>query len=107
MEVIGWAGDGLEALEEVVRLRPDVITLDCEMPRCGGEEVLATLRALPTRPAVVMVTGTDADVARLVAGGAAAVVAKSSSATLEMPRLVRAVRDAGAGRWSGERPHFP
>src|SRR5690242_14895016 len=29
MDVVGWARDGLEALEEVVRLQPDVITLDC------------------------------------------------------------------------------
>jgi two-component system chemotaxis response regulator CheB len=98
ISVVGWACDGLAALEEVARLEPDVITLDCEMPVCGGEEVLATLRALPAPPAVVMVTGIDTEVQRLVADGAFAVIAKSSSSTLEMPQLIRAVRAAARAR---------
>jgi two-component system chemotaxis response regulator CheB len=95
MHVVGWACDGLEALEEIVRLAPDVITLDCEMPRCDGEAVLATLRGLAVRPAVVMVTGLDVDAAQLLAEGAASVIAKGASGTLDMARLVHAVRSAG------------
>jgi two-component system chemotaxis response regulator CheB len=95
MHVVGWARDGLEALEAIVRVKPDVITLDCEMPRCDGEAVLATLRSLPERPAVVMVTGMDIDEQRLIAAGAASVIAKDGSGTLDMTRLVHAVRAAG------------
>jgi two-component system chemotaxis response regulator CheB len=55
MVVVGLAGNGREALEAAVRLKPDVVTLDVEMPELDG---LATLRGLlaerPTR--VVMLS---------------------------------------------------
>jgi len=55
MEVVGTASDGLKALEIVDVLRPDVITLDVQMPRMDG---LTTLdRLLKKRPLpVVMVS---------------------------------------------------
>lgn len=40
MEVIGEAQDGLEALKQIAVLRPDVVTLDIEMPRLDGLGVL-------------------------------------------------------------------
>jgi two-component system, chemotaxis family, protein-glutamate methylesterase/glutaminase len=43
LQVIDVAGDGLEAVEKALRIHPDVITLDVEMPRLGG---LATLRRI-------------------------------------------------------------
>ncbi|QWC84735.1 chemotaxis-specific protein-glutamate methyltransferase CheB [Nocardioidaceae bacterium] len=43
--VVGQAEDGMQALEVVARERPDVVTLDVEMPRMDG---LATLRRLRT-----------------------------------------------------------
>lgn len=44
MELCGLAKDGVEALEEVARLRPDVLLLDMEMPRLSGLGVLERLR---------------------------------------------------------------
>ena len=32
-EVVGTARDGLEALQKVAKLQPDLVTLDVEMPR--------------------------------------------------------------------------
>lgn len=43
MEVVGTAGDGQEALEKIADLKPDVVTLDVQMPRMDG---LTTLDAL-------------------------------------------------------------
>lgn len=40
IKVIGTAKDGVEALEQVKKLSPDVITLDVEMPKMNGLEAL-------------------------------------------------------------------
>jgi two-component system chemotaxis response regulator CheB len=60
LEVVGTARDGLEALEKIVELRPDVMTLDLVMPNLDG---LGVLRALPAvgAPRVVVVSLSDAD----------------------------------------------
>jgi len=44
IEVVGIARDGLDALEKIAELRPDVITLDLVMPHLDG---VGLLRALP------------------------------------------------------------
>jgi two-component system chemotaxis response regulator CheB len=60
IEVVGWARDGLDALEKIAELRPDVITLDLVMPNLDG---LGVLRALPSAgaPRVVVVSMADED----------------------------------------------
>jgi two-component system chemotaxis response regulator CheB len=60
IEVVGTARDGLEALEKIAELNPDVITLDLVMPNLDG---LGVLRALPSAgsPRVVVVSVSDAD----------------------------------------------
>ena len=44
MELCGVVEDGVECLSAVVRLRPDVVVLDLEMPRMHGLDVLERLR---------------------------------------------------------------
>lgn len=44
MELCGVARDGVECLEMVSRLAPDVLVLDIEMPKLNGMEVLDRLR---------------------------------------------------------------
>jgi two-component system chemotaxis response regulator CheB len=60
IEVLGIARDGLEALECISELNPDVITLDLVMPNLDG---VGVLRALPPNTAnrVVIVSISDAD----------------------------------------------
>ena len=55
LEVVGIARDGLEALEQIALLKPDVITLDLVMPNLDG---LGVLRALPKEnaPRVIVVS---------------------------------------------------
>src|SRR5688572_15206744 len=54
-EIAGLARDGIEALAMAKDLKPDVITLDVEMPRMSGLEALSSImRECPT--AVVMVS---------------------------------------------------
>lgn len=58
IEVVGTARDGLDALEQIASLRPDVVTLDLVMPNLDG---LGVLDALPEGgPVVVVVSFSDA-----------------------------------------------
>jgi two-component system chemotaxis response regulator CheB len=43
LEVVGTARDGLEALELVAELRPDVVTCDLMMPRMDGAELVSEM----------------------------------------------------------------
>lgn len=56
VEVVGSAGDGRSALEKIDQLKPDVITLDLEMPGIDGLEVLRQLKTRPTPPAVIVIS---------------------------------------------------
>lgn len=58
IEVVGIARDGLEALEKVVELQPDVVTLDLMMPALDG---LGFLQALPRHggPRVIVVSSLE------------------------------------------------
>lgn len=53
-EVIGTASDAMEAMEKIKELRPDVVTLDVEMPRMSGIEFLKKLMPLYPTPVVVV-----------------------------------------------------
>jgi len=54
MELCGVARDGVECLEAVKELRPDVLVLDLEMPRLNGLEVLERLRQESLELPVIM-----------------------------------------------------
>jgi two-component system, chemotaxis family, protein-glutamate methylesterase/glutaminase len=54
VEVVGKAADGEEALQLVTALKPDVITLDLEMPRMDGFTFLRILMAKAPTPVIVV-----------------------------------------------------
>lgn len=56
VEVVGIARDGLEALEKIAELKPDVITLDLVMPNLDGLGLLSALRDQPDAPRVIVVS---------------------------------------------------
>lgn len=77
VEVVGKAGDGDEALRLVAELKPDLITLDLEMPRMDGFTFLRLLMARRPTP-VIVVSGYSAkeNVFRALELGALDFVAK-------------------------------
>jgi two-component system chemotaxis response regulator CheB len=54
IEIVGTAHNGREAVLQAVRLKPDVITLDVEMPEVSGLEALPTLLAVQSAPVVMV-----------------------------------------------------
>ncbi len=54
IEVVGKAGDGDEALRLVTLLKPDVITLDLEMPRMDGFTFLRILMSVNPMPVIIV-----------------------------------------------------
>jgi DNA-binding LytR/AlgR family response regulator len=59
VEVAAEARDGLEAIEKIESLRPELIFLDIEMPGLDGFEVLQSLQPNVPLPLVIFVTGYD------------------------------------------------
>ena len=74
----GEANNGETALELALRLKPDLICLDIEMPKINGIEVLKQVKESLPLTAVVMVTGSIAreTVQAAIAGGADGYIVK-------------------------------
>lgn len=103
IEVIGSAVDPYAARDKIVKLRPDVITLDIEMPRMDGLSFLEKLMKHFPMPVVVvssLTTRSSAAALRALELGAVDVMSKPSqySADLDIRRLVMAVRAAAVAK---------
>jgi len=96
LEVVGQAGDGLEAIELYRRLRPDVALVDLRMPGKDGVAVIATLREeLPQARFLVLTTyDSEDDVSRALQAGARGYLLKGATRAT----LVDAIRAVHAGQ---------
>lgn len=59
VKVVGEASDGLEALESIEKLRPDLVFLDIQMPGLDGFQVIRSIAPEMPRPLIIFVTGFD------------------------------------------------
>ena len=55
-EVLGTASTGAQAIEEIERLRPDLVLLDVYLPDMTGLEILRRLRAAGSRVDVIVIS---------------------------------------------------
>lgn len=60
VEVVGEAADGLEAVERVHSLLPDVVAMDIHMPRLDGFEATKRIMTESPRPIVIISASADA-----------------------------------------------
>ncbi|MEN3008249.1 chemotaxis response regulator protein-glutamate methylesterase [Pseudothermotoga sp.] len=102
MRVIGVAKDGLEALQVIEEKKPDVVTLDVEMPRMNGIEALRQIvQRYPVR--VIMVSslteeGADITITALSIGAVDFLTKPSGSTSLTFrevaDELVQKIRNS-------------
>ncbi len=104
IEVVGQAGDPLEAREAIKVLNPDVITLDVEMPNMNGLDFLEKIMRLRPTPVIMISTltqaGADATLTALEFGAVDCVgkpvggVGDAISAFSSLPERVKAAASA-------------
>jgi DNA-binding NarL/FixJ family response regulator len=92
LEVVGEAGDGGEAVEAALLLRPDVVLMDIRMPRLDG---LEATRRLAGKTRVLVLTTFDVNeyVYEALRAGASGFLLKDAPAD----QLVTAIRVVAAG----------
>ena len=81
LELVGEAGDGRQALEQLRRLTPEVAVLDIRMPGLDGTQVLAAMRREGLRTEVLVLSAfMEPELAyKTVAAGAKGYLSKESS----------------------------
>jgi two-component system, NarL family, nitrate/nitrite response regulator NarL len=81
LELVGEAGDGREALDQIKKLEPDVAVLDIRMPGLDGTQVLGALRRDSSETQVLFLTAfMEPELAyRTVADGAKGYLSKSAA----------------------------
>ena len=92
VEVVGQAGNGLEALELTRQLHPDLVLMDITMPDCDGLDATRLIKAeLPeTRIVVVTVFDDDEHLFEAIKSGAEGYLFKDTSEQ-EFERTLEAV----------------
>jgi DNA-binding NarL/FixJ family response regulator len=120
LEVVGEAGDGVQAVVLAEKLRPDVVLMDVRMPRMDGIEATRHLAGLGHPARIIMLTTFDLDepvFAALRAGAsgfllkdirpedlAAAVRVVARGEALLAPTVTRRLLDRFAGQLPGGAP---
>lgn len=96
-QIVGEAGNGLEALHLIEQTQPQVVVTDIVMPMVGGLDLLRELAKQMPRPLLIVLSLFDEPryIQEATEAGAAAYVLKQSAPTF----LVTAIRDALAGRF--------
>src|SRR6185369_3325891 len=80
IEVVGFASDGEEGIQKVITLKPDLVTVDLEMPKMDGFTLLRILTTRFSVPVIVISALSGADkVFKALELGALDFVAKPSS----------------------------
>lgn len=92
--VAGEAYDGAEAVEAVIRLRPDIVLMDLRMPGVDGLAALERIATFTDPPKMIALTTFDLDtyVLRALHAGAAGFLLKST-APEELIGLIRVIAD--------------
>lgn len=96
MEIVAEASNGLQAVEEFRRARPDILLTDLILPGLNGAEVTAMIcREFPDARIIILSTyGGDEDIYRAFQAGAKGYLLKS----MERETLIDAIRAVHSGK---------
>ena len=110
IEVVGTARDAYDARDKIVQLRPDVLTLDVEMPKMDGVEFLR--RLMPQYPLPVVMVSSLTERGKRIAmealeAGAVGIVTKPKADVArglegmlsQLQRLVKEAAQADVSHW--------
>jgi DNA-binding NarL/FixJ family response regulator len=95
IEIAGEAVDGDDAVEQSLKLRPDVVVMDVRMPEGSGAGAIASIRAARPGVKVLVLTGSpdEDDLLDALRSGASGYLLKDAS----VDEVVGAIRAAGSG----------
>ncbi|OPY58571.1 MAG: Chemotaxis response regulator protein-glutamate methylesterase [Pelotomaculum sp. PtaU1.Bin035] len=110
IEVVGTASDPYVARDKIVRLKPDVLTLDVEMPKMDGVEFLRRLMpqyplpvvmvsALTKKGAVITLAALDAGAVEVVAKPSADIARGLNSMLGELRAKVKIAANTNVSAW--------
>jgi DNA-binding NarL/FixJ family response regulator len=95
IEVVGEAENGVEALQLVDELHPDLLLLDVQMPKLNGIEVTSRLKKRKTKTRILVLSAYDdqAYIQAILANGASGYLIKDEAPE----RILEAVRGVALG----------
>ena len=96
MVLVGQAANGVEAIAEFRRLRPDVTLMDLRLPGTNGTDILIAIRGEFPDARIIMLSSSDSDgeIQRALRSGASGYVLKS----MPQAELLAVIRSVHAGR---------
>lgn len=96
-QVVGEAGDGLQALEVVAAQKPDLVLLDVNMPRMDGVETVQVLRERKSKVRILMLTisQSDSDLLGAIRAGADGYLLKNTEPEELRKALLRIIEGKG------------
>jgi two-component system response regulator NreC len=96
IEVVGEAADGHDAVEQALKLKPDVVVLDISMPRLNGLEAARRIHeSLPTTRLLVLTMHDDEEyVLKMVRAGVSGYLLKDDAASA----LIAGIRTLKSGK---------
>lgn len=110
IEIIGIARDAFDAQEKIQQLKPDVLSLDVEMPRMSGIELTKKLMSTSALP-IILVSATNINVFDALQSGAVDFVKKPDSGMVSpdafIDELVTKIRIAAVAKVSKFAPAKP
>jgi DNA-binding NarL/FixJ family response regulator len=96
IQVVGEAGDGVEAIAQFRKLQPDVTLVDLRLPKLGGVDVIQRVRSETPQARFVVLTTYDGDedIYRALKSGAKAYLLKGMTSD----ELITTIREVAMGR---------